>query len=256
MKIRKLHNGTNVEKIYVKSIRRIKLEKPEKVYDASVDEIHNYALDAGVYVHNSAKQARSRMNQAILPLRGKVLNCEKATMTQMLGNNEIETIICSLGVKIGPEFKNLDSLRYHKIILLADADVDGLHICTLLLTFFFRHIPEIILNGHLFIGQPPLYRIRIGKKEVFKYTEKDKEDLLKKIPGNKAKISRFKGLGEMPPELLWNTTMDPNKRKLVQVKITDAVVADQTFDMLMGKDAAPRCQFITENADKVANLDI
>ena len=204
----------------------------------------------------SAKQARNRENQAILPLRGKVLNCERATMTQMLGNNEIETIIASLGVKIGSEFRNLDSLRYHKIIIMADSDVDGQHICTLLLTFFFRQLPEVILNGHLYIAQSPLYRIKLGKKEIFKFNEQEKDDFMKKIPGKKAVISRFKGLGEMPPALLWRTTMNPEKRKMIQVQINDAVIADQTFDILMGANAAKRCDFITENADKVSNLDI
>ena len=204
----------------------------------------------------SAKQGRDRHFQAILPLRGKILNTERARLDKILSNNEIKALISALGTGIGEEF-NLDNLRYHRIIIMTDADVDGSHIRTLLLTFFFRYMTPLIEQGHLYIAQPPLYRIAYKNKVHYAYTEADRERILREI-GNGAKIhlQRYKGLGEMNPQQLWETTMDPQTRTLLQVTIDDAAEADQVFSMLMGSEVPPRRRFIQTHASEVRNLDI
>ncbi len=202
----------------------------------------------------SAKQGRDRRFQAILPLRGKILNVEKARLDKILQNNEIRTLITALGTSVGDQF-DPSKLRYHRVIIMTDADVDGAHIRTLLLTFFFRHMEQIILDGHLYIAQPPLYRVKSGKREIWTYTEAQREAAVQEL-GDRAEIQRYKGLGEMNPDQLWETTMDPARRTLVQVTIDDAVAADETFDMLMGAAVPPRKKFIQTHAREVVNLDV
>jgi len=208
----------------------------------------------------SAKQGRDRRFQAILPLRGKILNVEKARADKMLGHTEIAAIIKALGTNIGDEF-DLSKLRYHRVIIMTDADVDGSHIRTLLLTFFFRHMKELIDGGHLYIAQPPLYRIQRGKQHHWIYSEKEKETLLERLKGaagdgKSATVQRYKGLGEMNPEQLWETTMDPEKRTMLQVAVEDAIQADHIFTQLMGEEVEPRKRFIQGHAAQVRNLDV
>jgi DNA gyrase subunit B len=203
----------------------------------------------------TAKQGRDRHFQAILPLRGKILNTERARLDKILGNNEVKALISALGTGIGESF-DLSNLRYGRTIIMTDADVDGSHIRTLLLTFFFRYMVDLIENGHLYIAQPPLYAVKQGKDLHYAYTEGERETLLKKLNGQKYSIQRYKGLGEMNAEQLWETTMDPSVRTLLQVTIEDAVLADRTFDMLMGDEVAPRRRFITTHASEVRNLDV
>ena len=205
----------------------------------------------------SAKQARDRRYQAILPLRGKILNVEKAQhLTKILSSEEIKTIIASLGTGIGQDF-DLSKLRYHKIIIMTDADVDGAHIRTLLLTFFYRHFRPLIEGGYVYIAQPPLYLLRKGKEERYAYSEEEKEEILKKwdYPDN-VYIQRYKGLGEMDPDQLRETTMDPQKRILLQVTIEDALEAERLFSILMGNNVEERRNFIEQKAKFVRNLDI
>jgi DNA gyrase subunit B len=202
----------------------------------------------------SAKQGRDRRFQAILPLRGKILNVEKARLDKMLQNNEIRTLLTALGTGVGDQF-DPTKLRYHRVILMTDADVDGSHIRTLLLTFFFRNLEQLILDGHVYIAQPPLYRVKHGKQELWAYTDEDLQAAMKKL-GDKAEVQRYKGLGEMNPDQLWETTMDPTTRTLLQVTIDDSVEADETFDMLMGAAVPPRKKFIQTHARDVQNLDI
>ncbi len=204
----------------------------------------------------SAKQGRDRRFQAILPLRGKILNVEKARLDKILNSNEIKALITALGTGIGDQF-DLKNLRYHRVIIMVDADVDGAHICTLLLTLFFRYMEPLIEHGHLFLAQPPLYRIKLDGKEHYVYSDAEKDALLKKYRGGKApEIQRYKGLGEMNPEQLWETTMDPERRTVLQVTIEDAVNADKVFDMLMGSAVPPRTKFIQTHAKDVRNLDV
>ncbi len=202
----------------------------------------------------SAKQGRDKEFQAILPLRGKILNVEKARLNKIMNNNEISTIITALGCGIGDDF-DISKARYHKIIIMTDADVDGAHITTLILTFFFRYMRELIEQGYVYVAQPPLYLIKKGKEKFYAYSDEEKDSLLSEI-GDKVFVQRYKGLGEMNPEQLWETTMDPKTRVLKRVTIEDAVEADRTFRILMGDDVEPRRQFIQENAKNVANLDI
>jgi len=202
----------------------------------------------------SAKSARNRKNQAILPLRGKVLNCEKATMENILKNVEIQTVLAALGIGIGKKATDLSHLRYHKVIIMTDADVDGSHIRTLLLTLFYRFMPELILNGHLYIAQPPLFRVKQGKRIVWAFNAAGLAAALDGFGDAKPTVSRFKGLGEMPPEMLWETTMDPARRQLLQVGIKSPS-SDQIFQVLMGDEVIPRAEFITQNAQH-ATLDI
>ncbi|MCJ7534111.1 MAG: DNA topoisomerase (ATP-hydrolyzing) subunit B [Anaerolineales bacterium] len=205
----------------------------------------------------SAKQGRDRHFQAILPLRGKILNTERARLDKILASNEVRALISALGTGIGEGF-DLSGLRYGRIIIMTDADVDGSHIRTLLLTFFFRYMQPLIDEGHLFIAQPPLFRIGYKKQIHYAYTEQDKERLFAKIgvDSDKISLSRYKGLGEMNPVQLWDTTMDPTQRTLLQVTIEDAAEADRTFDMLMGAAVPPRRRFIQTHAREVRNLDI
>ncbi len=202
----------------------------------------------------SAKQGRNRRFQAILPLRGKIINVEKAPPDKMLANNEIRTIITALGTSIDEEF-DVSRLRYGKVILMTDADVDGSHIRTLLLTFFFRHMMELISAGHLFIAQPPLYRIKSSEGLKWVYSDQEKDEVLKNSTARKTEIQRYKGLGEMTAEQLWETTMDPNNRTILEVTLEDATKADEIFHILMGDEVPPRRAFIQAHA-KYANLDI
>jgi len=203
----------------------------------------------------SAKQGRDRRFQAILPLRGKILNVEKARLNKILNSKEIRALITALGTGIGDQF-DLSKLRYHRIIVMTDADVDGSHIRTLLLTLFFRYMEPLIEHGHLFIAQPPLYRIQTDRRHYYAYSEAEKGRLLAKLKGRKATLQRYKGLGEMNPEQLWETTMNPEARTILQVTIEDAVKADRTFDMLMGSSVPPRKRFIQTHAKNVRNLDV
>ncbi|MCS7038797.1 MAG: toprim domain-containing protein, partial [Anaerolineae bacterium] len=193
--------------------------------------------------------------QAILPLRGKILNVEKARLDKALSNKEIQALVTALGTGVGDQF-NLDNLRYHRVLLMTDADVDGAHIRTLLLTFFFRYMEPLITNGHLYIAQPPLYLITTGKERYYAYSDAEKEQILARLGDKKVTVQRYKGLGEMNPEQLWETTMNPEKRTVLQVTIEDAAATDRTFDMLMGDEVAPRRRFITTHAAEVRNLDV
>jgi len=203
----------------------------------------------------SAKQGRRREFQAILPLRGKILNVEKARLDQMLKNEEIRTLITAIGAGIADEF-DLNKVRYHKIIGMSDADVDGQHITTLLLTLFFRYMRPLIDAGYVYIAQPPLYKIRKGKETHYAYSERQREELVKKLSEKGLVTQRYKGLGEMNAEELWETTMDPDRRLLKQVTIDDAAAADALFSVLMGEAVEPRRQYIQEHAKEVLNLDI
>jgi len=202
----------------------------------------------------SAKQGRNREFQAVLPLRGKVLNVEKAALNKLLDNKELNAIITALGTSIREEF-DIERLRYHKIVLMADADIDGAHIRTLLLTFLFRNLRQLIEKGHVFIAKPPLYQVKQGKKIQYFYSDEELSEFRAKNDGN-FEVKRYKGLGEMNPEELWETTMNPEKRILKQVTISDALEAEELFTILMGSEVAPRRDFIMENADMITNLDI
>jgi len=204
----------------------------------------------------SAKQGRDRRFQAVLPLRGKILNVEKSRLDKMLSNNEVKALITAIGASIDEQFA-MEKLRYHRIVLMTDADVDGSHIRTLLLTFFFRHMRPLIANGHLYIAQPPLYRLKHGKKQTYVYSDNERENYVAELPANtKVDVQRYKGLGEMNPEQLWETTMNPENRIILQVTLDDAQRADETFTMLMGDLVAPRKKFIQTHAAEVRNLDI
>jgi len=202
----------------------------------------------------SAKQGRDRHFQAILPLRGKILNTERARLDKVLDNREVQALISALGVGVGDDF-DLSRLRYGRIIIMTDADVDGAHIRTLLLTFFFRYMPSLIEEAHLYIAQPPLYLVKSKKNKLYAYSDNEKDSLVKQFDGS-AEIQRYKGLGEMNPDQLWETTMDPGNRILLQVTIEDAAAADRTFDMLMGASVPPRRKFIQTHAKSVRNLDV
>ncbi len=232
------------------------LDETADVYDLTVERYHNFALAAGPVVHNSAKQGRDRRFQAILPLRGKILNVEKARLDKALANKEVQALIQALGSGIGEGF-DLSNLRYHRILIMSDADVDGAHIRTLLLTLFFRYMPSLIEKGHLYIAQPPLYLLRKGKEMRYVYSDNEKDGAMVEMGGSQGiAIQRYKGLGEMNPEQLWETTMNPANRILMQVTIDDAAAADRTFDMLMGNAVPPRKRFIQTHAKKVRNLDV
>ncbi len=294
-----------VENYNHKVVSVTRLTEKRDVYDIEVPGTHNFALASGVFVHNSAKQGRDRRFQAILPLRGKVLNVERARLDRMLSSDAIKHLIVAMGVGIGDQ-KTLDKLRYGRIILMTDADVDGAHIRTLLLTLLYRHFPELIRDGHVYIAQPPLYSIAKGKEKLYAYTDAQKEEILdafRKKASGKGKIKeiesvvseeiveveneptdesaevvtestetdetggevttiggvniqRYKGLGEMNAEQLWETTMNPENRVLLQVTNDDAAKADEVFSMLMGDEVAPRKRFIQTHAKYVKNLDV
>ncbi len=203
----------------------------------------------------SAKQGRDRGFQAILPLRGKILNVEKAAPDRMLAHEEIRALVTALGCNIDQQC-DMAKLRYHRVIIMTDADVDGAHIRTLLLTFFFRHMRNLVDENHLFIAQPPLYRIQAAKEHFWVYSDKEKDDKLKTLDGKKIEIQRYKGLGEMSPEQLWSTTMDPTTRTMLRVKVEDGVKADEIFHKLMSDEVPPRKAFIQAYAKSVRNLDI
>ena len=266
-----------------------KMKEKIDVYDFEVPGTHNFALASGVFVHNSAKQGRDREIQAILPLRGKVLNVERARLDKILANNELKSLIIAMGTNIGEQM-DISKLRYHRIIIMTDADVDGAHIRTLLLTFFYRYYLPLITGGHILIAQPPLYSLKYGKNMTYAYNDEEKEKILNEIRktpavkkamadtssssqeeaggvagdevqgleinGIKVNIQRYKGLGEMNPEQLWETTMDPKNRMMKRVQIEDAELANEVFETLMGDEVAPRKKFIQTHAKSVSNLDI
>jgi DNA gyrase subunit B len=262
---------------------------PGKLADCSSRDpkISELYIVEGDSAGGSAKQGRNREFQAILPLRGKILNVERARLDKMLSNNEVKSLIIALGTNIGEQF-NINDLRYDKVVIMTDADVDGSHIRTLLLTLFFRHFPDLIKEGHIYVAMPPLYRVQVGKDFRYVYNEQElnkaKEELIKaaqqnkklkepapteiaveggsevgeieELGGIKVNIQRYKGLGEMNPEQLWETTMDPTRRKMKKISVIDIERADETFDILMGAEVAPRKRFIQTHAKNVKNLDI
>jgi DNA gyrase subunit B len=219
--------------------------------DSSKTELY---IVEGDSAGGSAKQGRDRHFQAILPLRGKIMNTERARLDKILSSNEIKALISALGTGIGDSF-DLEGLRYGRVIIMTDADVDGSHIRTLLLTFFFRYMPTLIEDGHLYIAQPPLYRVAYKNQVKYVYSDKEKDKVVKEL-GEKASLQRYKGLGEMNPDQLWETTMNPENRTLLLVTVDDAAESDRTFDMLMGDAVDPRRKFIQTHAKAVRNLDI
>jgi DNA gyrase subunit B len=235
---------------------------PGKLADCSLTDpkLCELYLVEGDSAGGSAKQGRDRGYQAILPLRGKILNVQKARVDKILSNEEIRTMITALGTGVGEDF-NLDEARYHKIIIMTDADVDGAHIRTLLLTFFYKELKHLIDAGYIYIAQPPLFRIAKGKEEFYAYDEKERDGFVKRLTngaeghGNVV-IQRYKGLGEMNPDQLWKTTMDPATRTILKVEMEDAVEASELFETLMGDEVEPRRKFIEANAKFVRNLDV
>ena len=236
---------------------------PGKLADCSLSEpsMCELYLVEGDSAGGSAKQGRDRQYQAILPLKGKILNVERARIDKVLSNEEIRAMITAIGTGIKEEF-DISGARYHKIIVMTDADVDGAHIRTLLLTFFFRQMPELIEAGYIYIAQPPLYRVQKGKQEHYAYNEEERDEIVKRLSNGKGEdgkginIQRYKGLGEMNPDQLWKTTMDPDSRTIMRVEVEDAAIASKLFDELMGDEVEPRRNFIERNAKYVKNLDV
>jgi DNA gyrase subunit B len=235
---------------------------PGKLADCSISDptLCELYLVEGDSAGGSAKQGRDRSYQAILPLKGKILNVERARIDKVLSNDEIRAIITAIGAGIRDDF-DIQNARYHKVIIMTDADVDGAHIRTLLLTFFFRQMPDLIEAGMVYIAQPPLYRVQKGKKEVYAYSDEERDEYVKRLGGKDGdgkgvNLQRYKGLGEMNPDQLWRTTMDPEARTILQVQIEDAAIASNLFDRLMGDEVEPRRQFIEKNARYVRNLDV
>ncbi len=222
------------------------------IRDAAASELY---LVEGDSAGGSAKQARDRSFQAILPLRGKIINVEKARVSKILSNLEIQAMVAAVGTGVGEDF-NVENARYHKLIIMTDADVDGAHIRTLILTFLFRNMPELIEAGYVYIAQPPLFRVTHKRQDYYAFNAPQLEEVLSRLGRNGTTVQRFKGLGEMNPEQLWETTMNPNNRTLLKVTVDDAAIADEVFTVLMGDKVEPRRDFIEQNARYVRNLDV
>jgi DNA gyrase subunit B len=234
-----------------------RLDTEVDVYDIEVPHTHNFALSSGVFVHNSAKQGRDRRFQAILPLRGKILNIEKTDDAKIYKNNEVQSLIAALGLGVKGEEFDSAQLRYHRIVLMTDADVDGAHIRTLLLTFFYRYQRALIEQGFIYIACPPLYKVERGRNHYYCYSDREKNQIISQFPDNaNYTIQRFKGLGEMMPQQLWETTMNPESRTLKQVEIQDAAEADRIFTILMGDRVQPRREFIETYGSKLELMDL